>query len=345
MNNTLQDIPAWQHWMTGLLGGASRQTSAAARATDRFYCLLDDLPLHLLPRHWRDVHDPGDSRLSLNPDCTICEAGDVPLELRSQPDMLSGFDLQGTTAWVRHPATDAWLPFWLGTRLESTIRDLQAGKDASELSFAARSVLIESGILTSRDRRYEALQRWDALVKRAGPMFRERGYAPVSDLLHRFHTAALRRYYRMAIRSGSFRLGDGQSSRRYVSYNDPVARFFHRQMASAFSAIAGEPVKPSYVYAASYLSGAELKKHTDRKQCEFSLTMCLDFTPEPERATPWPIRLETLAGDVAIYQLIGDALAYRGTRVPHYRTVLGPGQTSTSIFFHYVGDDFDGPLG
>jgi hypothetical protein len=122
-----------------------------------------------------------------------------------------------------------------------------------------------------------------------------------------------------------------------VAYNEPVARFFHYQIAATLSAVAGQPVKPSYVYLASYLSGAELKKHTDREQCEFSVTMCLDFSPEPVLETPWPIRLDTSTGKVAVYQALGDGLAYRGTRMPHYRDVLGEGQTSTSIFFSLRG--------
>ena len=77
----------------------------------------------------------------------------------------------------------------------------------------------------------------------------------------------------------------------------------------------GEVVKPSYVYLASYLSGAELKRHTDREQCEFSVTLSLDFSPEPQVVNPWPIRLDTAQGDVAVYQALGDGLIYRGTSV------------------------------
>jgi hypothetical protein len=129
-----------------------------------------------------------------------------------------------------------------------------------------------------------------------------------------------------------------------VAHNESVARFFHHQIANAVSAVVGEAIKPSYVYLASYLSGAELKKHTDREQCEFSVTLCLDFSPEPELATSWPIRLDTGEGAVAVYQALGDGLVYRGTSVPHYRSVLAEGCTSTSIFFHYVPADFSGPL-
>jgi hypothetical protein len=185
---------------------------------------------------------------------------------------------------------------------------------------------------------------WTEIVRKAAAMFRERGYAPLGNLIHPFNLAALRRYYRRAVRHGAIRLGDDQSSRRYVAHNEKVARFFHYQIAKAMSAIVGQAIKPSYVYLASYVSGAELRKHTDREQCEFSLTLCLDFSPEPELATSWPIRLDTAQGTVTVYQGLGDGLVYRGTRVPHYRDVLGTGHTSTSIFFHYVSADFSGSL-
>jgi hypothetical protein len=203
---------------------------------------------------------------------------------------------------------------------------------------AAADILLPEG--AAAHRRHER----ETMIRKAARLFREKGYAPIGDLIHPFHIAALRRYYRCLIRSGVIRLGDGQSPRRYVAYNEPVVRFFHQQIAAELSAVAGEPLKPSYVYLASYLSGADLKKHTDREQCEFSVTLCLDFAPEPVLATPWPIRLDTPAGTVTIYQALGDGLAYRGTRLPHHRDVLDEGQTSTSIFFHYVGADFAGSL-
>src|SRR5205823_2744050 len=135
-----------------------------------------------------------------------------------------------------------------------------------------------------------------------------------------------------------------QCPRRHGVHNDSVARFFHQHIADTVSAIVGERVKPSYVYSACYVSGAELRKHIDREQCEFSVTLCLDFSPEPKRETPWPIRLDTPRGTVSIYQALGDGLVYRGTRVPHYRDVLARGRTSTSMFFHYVRETFTGPL-
>lgn len=344
--------PAWLEWMATLMGGGSRHSYAATLPPDRFYCLLDELPLHLIPqpakralacgREGRNSSEERQQPYILNPECVLLSGGQLPEPFQLREDLLAGFARQGTIAWVRHAASGNLLPFWLGPRLESVLRTLMPGKPVpASLDAGERALLVGAGILTSRDQISFSQQ---AGVEKMASCFREKGYAPLAGLLHPFHVAALRRYYRYLIRTGAIRLGDGQSSRRYVAYNEPVTRFFHHFLAATFSLLAGEPLKPSYVYMASYLSGAELRKHTDREQCEFSITFCLDFSPEPELETPWPIHLDTGTGTVTVHQALGDGLAYRGTRLPHYRGVLGEGQTSTSIFFHYVPVDFAGSL-
>jgi len=324
----------------------SRSTYAPIFPPDRFYCLLDELPLHLLPQHARRSLQLQDGRpLYLNPECFLCRAEQIPEELTSHGNLLSRFALQGTVAWVPEPATGNLLPFWLGPRLECVLRGLHPNEPMPpSVPEGERSLLAAAHILVPEDPAGPHNREREENVRKASSQFREKGYAALGDLIHPFHVAALRRYYRYLIRSGSIPLGDGQSPRRYVAYNEPVARFFHHHIAAALSAVAGEPLKPSYVYLASYLSGADLKKHTDREQCEFSVTLCLDFSPEPALATPWPIRLDIPTGTVTVYQALGDGLAYRGTRLPHYRDPLGARQTSTSIFFHYVGADFVGSL-
>jgi hypothetical protein len=339
---------AWLEWIAGLVGVGSRQTVTATLPSGQFHCLLDELPLHLIPqyrlesrRRWQDAFQP----LFLNPQCSVLPAGRIPSELEAQRDALENFSLQGTVAWVRDPATSSLHPFWLGPRLEAVVSRLRAGEPVPvSLPADTRWLLARAGILAPEGYAEYRLAEWKAIVAKGASRFREKDYSPLGNLIHPFNLAALRRYYRQAIRRGGIWLGDEQSSRRYVAHNESVARFFHQQIAHAVSAIVGEEVKPSYVYLASYLSGAELKKHTDREQCEFSVTLCLDFSPEPELATPWPIRLDTPEGDVTVYQALGDGLVYRGTRVPHYRSVLAEGYTSTSIFFHYVPADFSGPL-
>ena len=348
MATQLKDA-AWLEWMASLMGVGSRQTLTATLPPGQFHCVLDELPLHLIPQRqlesqcWWLNFSP--ERLAFNPQCSVLPAGQVPAELEAHRHLVKNFNLQGTVAWVREPATGSLNPFWLGPRLEAVVSRLFAGEAVPRLGSSRRPLFVGgAGILIPE--RYAERRRaeWAEVVSKSSAYFREHGYVPLGHLIHPFNLAALRRYYRHAIRRGNIRLGDEQSSRRYVAHNESVARFFHHQIANAVSAIVGEAVKPSYVYLGSYLSGAELKKHTDRPQCEFSVTLCLDFSPEPDLATSWPIRLDTRGGAVKVYQALGDGLVYRGTKVPHYRHALAEGYTSTSIFFHYVAEDFSGSL-
>ena len=328
------------------MGGTSRQRHAATLPPDQYWCLLDDLPLHLIPAGsvWPASLERREE-MFLNPLAVIPPEGRIPNELAAHTALLENFALQGKIAWVPQPETDGWLPFWLGPRLEKNVAAFASGNSLlASLAGEERFVLSAAGLVMTQGQAEIDREHRRAAITRAAEMFHRRGYAPIRSLIHPFHVAALRRYFRYLIRRGMVYLGDEQSSRRYVAHNNSVARFFHRQIAKTVSMIVAEPVTPSYVYVASYLSGAELKKHTDREQCEFSVTLCLDFSPEPEKATPWPIRLDTSRGTVTVYQALGDGLVYRGTRLPHYRDALAQGRTSTSIFFHYVPEGYTGSL-
>jgi hypothetical protein len=247
--------------------------------------------------------------------------------------------------WVEDPSTEVWSAFVLSEGLRELVASLRTHPDEIPVLLQSiKNLLQHAGILVPSDHANQRRARWKQTIERCCAEFRKKGYAVVDGLIHPFQLAEMRRYFRRQIRTGKVRLGDGQSPLRYIAHNDPVARFFHVQLTKAVSDLVGERVKPSYVYMASYLGGAQLEKHTDREQCEFSITFCLDYAPEPSGATPWPVYLDTSAGTTTIQQAIGDGLLYRGRRLPHYRKTLTQGNTSTSLFLHYVAEDFDGAL-
>jgi hypothetical protein len=311
--------------------------------SDRFYCFLDDQPYYLIPRRLR--LSPDDSAdLIVNPNCWFSWEGGIPPDKASQLDSLEGFYDPVRIAWVDDPGTGALWPFWAGGEYLSILTQLRPGEPLKlDLPPQIRRVLAESRILIDRKFLSRRRKEWQDKFVSASSQFRI-GYVPVTNLLHPFHIGALRRYYRYHTRTGSYPLGDPQVSRRYASYNEPVTRFFHRQLTNAVSGLVGVRLKPSYVYWASYQSGSELPKHTDREQCEYSITLCIDASPEPHGETPWSIRLDSADGPVSIHQCIGDGLLYRGRTIPHYRDRLSAALTSTSIFFHYVDVGFSGPL-
>jgi hypothetical protein len=347
MATSLSDA-AWLNWIGNLMDASAGRESASPKDSDDFGCVLDEQPSHLVPerllREFEDVEK--DRELSFNPRCHLPGRSPTSAGLaEARSAFLGSRQANSRLVWVQDAEIESWQPYWVSPELEVTIRRVQG--DATEigkLSPGLRSLLKHADILVSRTDEADRRSRWRRTVENCQRKFRADGYAPIAGLIHPFQLGELRRYFRQLIRTGKVRLGDSQSPLRYIAHNDPVARFFHRQLSKAVSDLVGEQVKPSYVYMASYQGGARLEAHTDRAQCEFSVTLCLDYAPEPSGATPWPLYLDRQTGTATIYQALGDGLLYRGRHLPHYRKTLASGHTSTSIFFHYVAADFDGPL-
>ena len=330
-----------------MLPGESAANPPVEFPQERFHCLLDLQPDHLVPERYLQTGAgqtmPG-LQLVVNPFCSFMRKGELPAKIMDS-GLLENFAQQGQMAWVNDRATDALHPFWLGPRCSAALHNLHPGDPVPQsLPAELRSVLLVAGVLVEQGQDSMFGTAWSDAVDRATVLFQQQGYTPVGRLIHPFHLAALRRYYRCLIRTGHFRLGDAQSPRRYIAHNESVARFFHHHLTPMVARVAGEALKPSYVYVVSYQGGASLEKHTDREQCEFSVSLCLDYSPEPRLQTPWPLQLQTKSGMVTVFQGIGDGLLYRGRELPHSRQPLPKGQTSTSIFFHYVCKDFCGPL-
>jgi len=305
-----------------------------------FRCLLDEQPTEFVAG--RLAVKPGSPqvvrRLILNPDCWFSRNGPVRVPF------LERFSQEPETIWILDPATDALLPFWLGSDFSQWLDNLHPGGSLANLPLEVLSTLCSAQVLVTENHKTERRQQWAKTAAKSKALFHQNGFVSLEGLLNPFHVAALRRYYRDLIAAGGLSLGDSQCADRYGCHNETVARFFHHQLTAAIGEVAGEPVQPSYVYLASYVNEAELEKHTDREQCEFSVSLCLDYQPEPPVTSPWPLYLETKLGAVAVHQRIGDGVLYRGRTLPHYRTRLPKGCTSTSIFFHYVRRDFAGPL-
>jgi hypothetical protein len=204
--------------------------------------------------------------------------------------------------------------------------------------------LRQAGILVESRRGDAAGKRWHAAAATSARRFCQRRYTTISGLIHAFQIDALRKYYRRLVRTGGMYLGDAQTSCRYACHNEAVSRFFHHQLTGAISKIAGEKLKPSYTYVVSYQGGAELEPHTDREQCEFTLSILVDYPPEQERESPWPLCIQPGKRAVRVIQNVGDAVLFCGRQLPHFRPKLVEGFTSTTMLLHYVREDFAGPL-
>jgi hypothetical protein len=308
-----------------------------------YHCLLDEQPYYLVPPHLLP-EPPDDQDLIVNPLCWFSWFGPLPPDKARRVAFAEHFCPSDWVVWVDDPATRALWPYWVGADFEPYLASMVPGGPLEEaIPEQVHATLCQAGILVPPYFIEHRRKQWlDQLA--IGAHAFERGYVSIGNLIPPFHIGALRRYYRYHTRTGSFRLGDEQVAARYGAHNEPVSRYFHHQLNNVVSDMARTLVQPSYTYLVAYQSGARLESHVDREQCEYSITLCFDATPEPEAESPWPLQLETPEGRVEIWQRIGDALLYRGRELPHWRDELADGHTSSSLLLHYIDEGFEGSL-
>lgn len=150
------------------------------------------------------------------------------------------------------------------------------------------------------------------------------------------------------------------------SYHDlPFFVGIHKQLATFASSVFGEPVKPSYCFLSRYKDKGACPLHVDRPQCRFTI----DYLIQSTSKEPWPICISNVLTDKQVEQIQNpkpdnefdiesvisghewntvnlkpnDAVMYSGTHSWHYRPSRLNGEADL-IFFHFVKENFDGPL-
>jgi hypothetical protein len=305
---------------------------------DHYYCVLDEQPDVLVPP---DALVPyagrgGSEALVVNPRCWMGWHGSLPPALAAAAVSSSQLFDFPWIIWVDDPDRATLWPFWLGPRYAELLQHLHPGQvyDGGLPSDVVHALRV-ADILTTPEAASLRRQAWSEISAAAAAQF-ERGLVPLAGLLPPFHLGALRRYYRYHTRVGSFALGDEQAPGRYVSFDEPTTRFVHEQLARTVSDVARRVVIPSYNYLALYQGGASLDPHTDREACEYTLSLCIDATPDPRAFGAWPLNVAVDGGPVSITQGIGEALLFRGRYLTHWRDPLPAGYTSSSVLFHFV---------
>lgn len=323
----------------------------------RFRCPPRDPPQELLPRR-PSAPAPSGERLQVNPTLRYRDEARPPDEgwvrrraaLVRGPREVNPFDASCAWAWVLHPDVPVPSALSVDAPDRALFQRLRPGEPApTDLDPALHAALVRAGVLVAPADLARRREAWARTLDAAGEALRRDRYAVVRGLIHPTQIAALRRYYRELIGEGYVRLGCEQVSLRYAAHNEPLARFFHQQLAGLVAALAGEAVKPSYVYFASYRPGAELAPHRDRTQCTISISLLLDYEPDPLDVSPWPLFVgldaDAPRGRAAAIDLgLGDGLFYRGAELCHWRHALPEGHASTSLFLHYVPAAFAGTL-
>ena len=273
--------------------------------------------------------------------------------------------------WIRSSVTGVETGYWVNNEQAAAVAGYSGGEQIPLTTDETLiRQLIAAGVVLTPESLERRDQDWRLSIETATNEFAVNKYAVVRDLFPAEYMRSMREYFRKYVGSGFMSFGDDQVGLRYREHNQVFASYLQGQFLDLMSQVVGEPVKLSYVYAASYKGGAVLDPHTDREQCEFSISFQIDYEPEPEgQISPWAIYAEPFSdyrdtiqkrgttigwdqlknrndktGPIPIHLASGDGLIYRGRELIHYRYELPEGHRSTSLFFHYVAKDFAGDL-
>jgi hypothetical protein len=301
-----------------------------------FACFLDEIQIN------QSLENPTD--LIVNPTFVFESANDFTAVIeRRSLGMLANLP----RAWVTDPGTEISLGYWARDEFSEILSHLQSGeKPLIDLTDYQTAILKAAKILISTADLENRRQLWTKQIARAAAFFAREKYTTLRGILPPEQIRAMQNYFRGLVEEGLMMFNDGHVEGRYGIHNDVLSRYFHFQLAPLISRMVGETVKPSYVYSATYLEDAILKPHTDRPQCEFTMSFQVNFEPsQPNGVSSWALCLDDLRENrVETFLANGDGLIYKGCELVHYREHLAKGHRSTSIFFHFVPESFTGSL-
>ena len=94
-------------------------------------------------------------------------------------------------------------------------------------------------------------------------------------------------YYHNSINNDKFQFGDRQAD-RWKAYDDFMSRVMQFEALPLIEHIAKKRLKPTYTYLSCYKKGADLPAHTDRPECEFTISFMIDKPKD----SYWPIYVD-----------------------------------------------------
>ena len=343
------EVPTLAHEELSVLRGLGvLVTSDELPADERFLCPLDTSRAELVPylAALRAAPELEAARYRLAPRVYLQTGHTLPAELEGRCLHMERFAMQRPILWVEDEHTGIPAPFWPGGAVAEVLDGVLEGRTAAAaLPDAVFRRLAHAGVLVDPAVQAARATSWRQALIDAKVQLERDEYVVLTKLLQPLQLHGLRRYFRHLRDHGSLVVGDGQVDLRSVVHNEPVARFLHLPIAALLDRIVPEPIKPSYCIVGMYDPGSVLRKHVDREQCAWNVSLAIDADPETEVANAWPLHIEARGHTHEIRLGMGDAVLYRGTRNPHWRNALRDGQRDIVCFFHFVPADYEGGLG
>jgi len=163
-------------------------------------------------------------------------------------------------------------------------------------------------------------------------LFQDQGFRLIKGYVVPYFAAYLRNYFTLRAQNDPSLRGDEQAPNSHCVYGDPAFDMVMAMSTEDIGKIVGKNLIPQYTYARIYKNGSDLKIHSDRPECQYSVTLCLGGDYEK----PWPIWIKDYAGKSHEVSLdVGDMVVYHGTELEHWRERFD-GNMQYQLFMHYV---------
>jgi len=164
--------------------------------------------------------------------------------------------------------------------------------------------------------------------------FRRDRYVVLRGFLTGFALDAAYEYARDAAEGPRATLEDPQVPGTPTLSADPVMETLLVKLNARVERLLEMSLFPTYSFCRVYKRGAVLDEHMDRPACEVSVSLSLGY----EAKRPWPLWVRRKDRPTPISLEAGDALAYQGPRILHWRRAFD-GELAAQVFLHYVQQD------
>ena len=165
--------------------------------------------------------------------------------------------------------------------------------------------------------------------------FQEKGFQKVKGYIPPFFSTYLRNYFTLRAQNDPSLRGDEQAPNSHCVYGDPAFEMVMAMSTQDIENIVDKNLVPQYTYARIYKNGSVLERHSDRPECQYSVTLCLGGEYEKQ----WPIWINDYSGKSHEVPLdVGDMVVYHGTELEHWREKF-EGNMQYQLFMHYVDSE------
>ena len=140
--------------------------------------------------------------------------------------------------------------------------------------------------------------------------FQQKGFEVVKGYIPSFFSAYLRNYFTLRVQNDPTLGGDSQAPNSNCVYGDTAFDMVMAMSTPDIEEIVDKNLVPQYTYARIYKNGSVLERHSDRPECQYSVTLCLGGEYEKQ----WPIWINDYSGKSHEVPLdVGDMVVYHGT--------------------------------